>query len=442
MVVQAKSTPTRPPRPSPVSKIDKIASLKSYPDKDHALDLLHQVARAVAPIIHEFGFRVGTLCEMYPKNPSLLGLNVNRGQKILLRLRQPHNSRSYYPMSDLIGTFLHELTHNVHGPHDAKFYALLDRLRTRYETGGFLASDYVCEENKLGLGFRAPWTTPQSVREQRLQKLSKGMFKAEARRLGGSLAPTTPAERRQAMLDAVERRLRDSRWCPLDAADVNVDSSELEVKKLGEFRNGEYQEIIDLTRDDDDDAIEVVQVDACEAHGDLLRQKDQAASGGSDGDQLPTQYILSSSPGRHFIGGELFYPRRKMVANLNFEQIIESTAADLLRESRSKPGDIQIHSIQKTTSGSTTVTIEEFTQISSPAKCSAREVEGKIGKRASKVPGKKGKSLGVRGTKTAHKSKSPSRKSKSKKSRKAKLSPEPGRKKVRPISFNELFSAT
>ena len=38
----------------------------------------------------------------------LLGMNVNRGQKILIRLRQPSDKTSFFPWEHLLGTMLHE----------------------------------------------------------------------------------------------------------------------------------------------------------------------------------------------------------------------------------------------------------------------------------------------------------------------------------------------
>lgn len=47
------------------------------------------------------------------------GMNVNRGKKILIRLRPANDEGSFYDIEEmLIGTMLHELTHNVHGPHE------------------------------------------------------------------------------------------------------------------------------------------------------------------------------------------------------------------------------------------------------------------------------------------------------------------------------------
>lgn len=68
-----------------------------------------------------------------PANPALLGLNVNRGQEVKIRLR-PHNRDSeFYPWEHTLGTMLHELTHNEVGPHNANFYKLLDEITKECE---------------------------------------------------------------------------------------------------------------------------------------------------------------------------------------------------------------------------------------------------------------------------------------------------------------------
>lgn len=250
-------------RPSPTPNVGKLASLKKYADRDYALDLLHQITRAVAPILHKYKFRVATLCEMFPKNPQLLGLNVNRGQKILVRLRAPHNDRCFLPINDLIGTLLHELVHNVHGPHDAKFYALLDELKTTLETRAYLTSDYVCEENRLGRKPVAPWAGYQSVRQKRLQALSRGTYKAESRRLGGKAPPLKDVKR--LMWQAAERRLEDSKWCA-DAASGDVAGAPgvEELHSVGSSAGDELvlAHVVDLTTDEiDDDQVEIITID-------------------------------------------------------------------------------------------------------------------------------------------------------------------------------------
>jgi WLM domain len=71
---------------------------------------------------------VKLLKEFYPADKSLLGLNVNRGQCISVRLRNIHDERSFLQWEDILGTFVHELTHIQEGSHSAAFYRLMDQL--------------------------------------------------------------------------------------------------------------------------------------------------------------------------------------------------------------------------------------------------------------------------------------------------------------------------
>lgn len=52
----------------------------------------------------------------------LQGLNVGGGggrtQEIKIRLRRAGDDQSFYPYEHVIGTMLHELVHNMRGPHD------------------------------------------------------------------------------------------------------------------------------------------------------------------------------------------------------------------------------------------------------------------------------------------------------------------------------------
>ena len=73
-----------------------------------ALHLLRKVASIVKPIMRQRTWRVGTLAEFYPAETSLLGLNTNRGQKIHLRLRYPHDDKQFLPLESVVDTMLHE----------------------------------------------------------------------------------------------------------------------------------------------------------------------------------------------------------------------------------------------------------------------------------------------------------------------------------------------
>jgi DNA-dependent metalloprotease WSS1 len=65
------------------------------------------------------------------------GLNKNGGRgktmEINVRLRYHHSPDAFYPYEDILGTMLHEITHNVRGPHDAQFYSILDELTEECE---------------------------------------------------------------------------------------------------------------------------------------------------------------------------------------------------------------------------------------------------------------------------------------------------------------------
>jgi len=88
-------------------------------------------------------FKVGVLTEMSPEeakdrmakkgtpNMDLLGYNMNNGDMIVLKLRTD-NVKGFRPYHDLINTLLHELTHNVWGPHDHNFWKLYGELKAQY----------------------------------------------------------------------------------------------------------------------------------------------------------------------------------------------------------------------------------------------------------------------------------------------------------------------
>lgn len=65
---------------------------------------------------HEFS--VGILTELAPhEHPELLGLNVNAGEKIKLRLRTDRYD-GFRTYKEVRRVLCHELTHNVWGDHD------------------------------------------------------------------------------------------------------------------------------------------------------------------------------------------------------------------------------------------------------------------------------------------------------------------------------------
>lgn len=104
--------------------IARTEALLRSPSKEEASKLLDKLASQVTPICKARSWKIGLLKEMCPPNASLLGMNVNRGMKILIRLRHSPKATVFLPYEQLLDTLLHELCHMKIGPHSAEFYQL------------------------------------------------------------------------------------------------------------------------------------------------------------------------------------------------------------------------------------------------------------------------------------------------------------------------------
>ncbi|KAF1320497.1 Protein involved in sister chromatid separation and/or segregation, partial [Globisporangium splendens] len=112
-----------------------IEVLPNFSDKDRAREILERLAndRGILAVMAKHKWTVGTLAEMYPDGKvgvdpvCVLGLNQNKGQKILLRLRTDDllGFRKYLNIKKVL---FHELTHNVYSEHDAKFFTLMSQV--------------------------------------------------------------------------------------------------------------------------------------------------------------------------------------------------------------------------------------------------------------------------------------------------------------------------
>lgn len=173
---------------------------------------------------------VPLLNEFYPSNPSLLGLNRNRGECILVRLRRPQNKNSFFSYDAILHTLLHELCHIERGPHDAAFYSLLDALVAEAEN--------IAPQNSepTGRGYRlGDWST-RTVPRARAGAAAADAAARRARiqalmgsgRLGGDVGRMhTARSARELAVEAAERRRRDDVWCQ-NAADEVIDVDALD----------------------------------------------------------------------------------------------------------------------------------------------------------------------------------------------------------------------
>lgn len=108
-----------------------MLSLKALPNMsrmNEAQSILERIATTVAPVMSRRKWKVNVLEEFFPKEDGLLGMNVNRGQIISVRLRPANNPNEFYSWEHIIGTTIHELTHIKVGPHNSEFFRLMDEL--------------------------------------------------------------------------------------------------------------------------------------------------------------------------------------------------------------------------------------------------------------------------------------------------------------------------
>ncbi|KAF2459706.1 WLM domain-containing protein [Lineolata rhizophorae] len=183
--------------------------LPNLKNPDNALQVLRKVASIVKPIMRKRLWRVGILCEFLPQDPSLQGLNVNKTERICLRLRYPGDPTQFKPLESVVDTLLHELCHIVIGPHNAQFQVLWDELRAEHRDllfKGYTGEGFLSEGHRLGgrLSKRLP------VHEMRRQARAAAEKRAVHNRGSGQKLGGAPvlrgADMRAVIAEAVARR--------------------------------------------------------------------------------------------------------------------------------------------------------------------------------------------------------------------------------------------
>ncbi|KAI5123182.1 hypothetical protein M0805_003949 [Coniferiporia weirii] len=188
--------------PSSPYKFHALVPLAHLPAPNTAHALLTRLAAdpAVQYVMQAHRFTVGTLTELAPhEHPNLLGLNVNRGEAIKLRLRtDAYDGFRLY--ADVRRVLCHELAHNVWGDHDNNFKALNSLLNK--EVAGFERAQRAGAHTLGGPGPVYDSSTSTSALEIESE--------AQAYILGGSSATLsdTREERRRRALEAAVGRLR------------------------------------------------------------------------------------------------------------------------------------------------------------------------------------------------------------------------------------------
>ncbi|KAL4891221.1 WLM domain-containing protein [Aspergillus ambiguus] len=238
---------------------------KHRPRESEALLILRKVASLVKPIMRRRDWKVGTLCEFYPHQQNLLGLNINAGQKICLRLRYASDQCQFIPIEQVVDTMLHELCHIVHGPHNQQFHALWNQLRDEHEelvTRGYTGEGFLSEGRRLG-GRKMPIDEARRqarAAAERRRTLSAG----SGQRLGGPPI-FRGTDMRRVIADAAQRRIEVTNGCA-SGADNSVELAD-EASRNG-FR----------TRAEEDDANEQA---IMQAYIDLIEQEERERYGPS-----------------------------------------------------------------------------------------------------------------------------------------------------------------
>ncbi|GJV50564.1 DNA-dependent metalloprotease WSS1-like protein [Tanacetum coccineum] len=205
-------------------KVWEIKTLKKKVGAEEARKFLEKIAKQVQPIMRNHKWRVKVLSEMCPKNPRLLGLNVNHGAHVKLRLRRPNTDWDFYPFDEVLDTMLHELCHNAIGPHNVAFYKLWDGLRKECEdlmSKGISGSGdgFDLPGRRLGGFTRQPplsslRQTALSAAENRVRLGT--LLPTGPKRLGGDKSIMSALTPVQAAAMAAERRYQDDIWCGLE----------------------------------------------------------------------------------------------------------------------------------------------------------------------------------------------------------------------------------
>ncbi|KHN96849.1 zinc ion binding protein [Metarhizium album ARSEF 1941] len=271
--------------------VGSYVHLAREPRASDALHALKKIASQVKPIMRARGWKVGQLAEFYPNEtnllgtlldyhavhqpftwvPRYLGLNVNRGAKILLRLRYPGDKSQFLPFENVLDTMLHELAHIVHGPHNQQFHALWDQLRD--ECQGLMMKGYT-GEGFLGKGRRLGGASMPDREARRLareaaekRRIRASQAIGSGQRLGGH-GPRPGQDIRQVIASAAEKRNAVLKGCG-----------------SGRYNDGEIVEIADAatrngfqTQAEEDEANEIA---IAQALWELVQEEEKAKHGQS-----------------------------------------------------------------------------------------------------------------------------------------------------------------
>ena len=176
-----------------------------------------------------------------PTTKHAKGLNINRTERILIRLRYHHDSRQFLSMEQVTDTLLHELSHVVFGPHNVDFNNLWNELRDEHQSllmKGYTGESFLSQGQKLGgrrVSVDEMRRAARSAAEKRKVTTNQN---AGGHRLGGTPA-TKGVGIRKIISDAATRRTSITEGCASGSAQAG---SLLHQQEQGGFRTTAEQD--------------------------------------------------------------------------------------------------------------------------------------------------------------------------------------------------------
>ncbi|KAM3429112.1 hypothetical protein NHJ13734_008311 [Beauveria thailandica] len=197
--------------------IGSYVHLARLPRADEALRMLKLIISAVKPIMRNHRWHVGELAEFYPDEDNLLGLNVNHGRQIFLRLRYHDDKTRLARFDQVLDTMLHELCHNDIGPHNAAFHALWDKLRDEHMTltlGDSIGASLVSSgDGRLGGSELSPEVVAAGCERGLVLPGRRGAVGGRGGHLHGGSRTALTLEARRAQAERAGRRRRALEGC-------------------------------------------------------------------------------------------------------------------------------------------------------------------------------------------------------------------------------------
>lgn len=179
------------------------------PPPSAALNILHSLAAdpGILKLMANHKWKVSLLSEMPPEGKvgispvCLLGVNVNKGQEICLRLRTD-DLRGFRKYNSIRETLIHELAHMVYGEHDTDFKQFNSELRREVA-----ALDW---KGAPGARALAGATLTAPTLEMELRRVADKSTAQRGRVLDEEHHVHSPEDPRAAAADAALRRARAS----------------------------------------------------------------------------------------------------------------------------------------------------------------------------------------------------------------------------------------